>query len=317
MANTEWKEKMIRQLEMRLDERKQDRRRFDDRLLTDALINCVLHNSEWHIPVGIDEEMDNWYDPAVTYDEETGETRIQDGEYEAVMTGNAEDRFFRRQVLRMQDGSLVLAAYTSFRKNRLGEPGYAQITAAVPCRKILRDFLADDGVTELVLNPGTDDLFTTKEQAEYLLRAAERQVTPRPAAAPWLQRGVSTRMTMTTPLQQEAFANVETVLRSLRDMQFEFLICDLLSREDDGDKGGYRAEYVQAAFGSQEGILRVEICLTWEMERITHRMLLYEEMPEEETVGFFRELLTEGRIPERTREFHVYFEDKREEEEEW
>ena len=53
------------------------------------------------------------------------------------------------------------------------------------------------------------------------------------------------------------------------------------------------------------------------MERITHRMLLYDEMPEEETVGFFRELLTEGRIPERTRGFHVYFEDKREEEEEW
>ena len=97
-------------------------------------------------------------------------------------------------------------------------------------------------------------------------------------------------------------------------MKFEFLICDILRHEQ--STGGYTADYVQAMFGSQEGILRVEICLKWEMNRIKHRMLLYDEMPTEETVNFFRELLLQDRIPERAGDFHVYFEDKTDAEEE-
>ena len=48
------KKKMTQQLEMRLEERKRDAGRFDGRLLTDALVNCVLHDSVWQIPVGME-----------------------------------------------------------------------------------------------------------------------------------------------------------------------------------------------------------------------------------------------------------------------
>ena len=303
-----WKEKMIQQLEMRLDERKNDPNGFEERMLTDALINSILEDCDWEIPVGLEPEMETWDDDEAPGNEETEENRVRFDGYEVVTTGSANEHFFRKQVLRLQDGSVVFAAYTSTAKNRPGEPGGAPMTAVVSCRKALRDLLQDESVEELVLNPGTDDLFIGKQQAEYLLHAAERQITPRPPMDFRLKRGISYRMAVGTPLDQDAFSNVERVLRALRDMKFEFLICEILRHEE--SKGGYVTDYVQAIFGSREGILRVEICLTWEMNGIKHRMLLYDEMPTEETVEFFRELLMQDRIPERTRDFHVYFEDK-------
>lgn len=308
------KKKMTQQLEMRLEERKRDPARFDGRLLTDALVNCVLHDSEWQIPVGMEPEMENWYDDPSLHDGEGGETRVRFGGYEAVLKGGADGHFFRRQALRLQDGSVVQAAYTSGAKNRLGEPGGASVTAAVPCRKVLRDLLKDESVNEMVLNPGTDDLFLDRERAEFLLHAAERQITPRPPVDFRLERGTSYRMTLGVPVRPEAFANVETVMRSLRDMRFEFLICDIMRHEE--YRGGYSADYAQTMFGSREGVLRVEICLTWEMNAVKHRMLLYDEMPADEAVEFFRELLTEDAVPERTRDFHVYYEEKTGEDEE-
>ena len=247
-------------------------------------------------------------------DAESVETRIRFDGYEAAVEGPARERFFRRQVLRLQDGSAVPAAYVSEEKNRPGEPGGAPLTAAVPCRTVLRDFLENESARELVLDPGTDDLFLTRERAEFLLHAAERQVTPRPPVDFRMKRGVSCRMTLAAPLEPEAFANVETVLRSLRDMRFEFLVAEIARHEKSA--GGYLAEFAQAMYGSGEGLLRVETALTWEMNRVKHRMLLYGEMRIDEAVEYFRELLMRDRIPERTRDFRVYFEDRTEAEEE-
>ena len=209
---------------------------------------------------------------------------------------------------------MVYVAYTNSRKNREGEPGYAPLTAVVACQKILQDLLQDEGVDGLVLNPGTDDVFLDKADAGFLLRAAERQVTPRPMVNFRLKRGISYRVALNIPVEQESFANVENILRSLRDMKFEFLVCDVLRQKE--SSGGYTADFVQAIYGSQDGKLRVEISLKWETNRVTHRMLLYDEMLTEEAVAFFREVLLDDRIPERTRDFHMFFEEKAREGEE-
>ena len=314
MANSEWKEKMIRQLEMRMNERKQERRSFDDSRLADALINCVVYDCEWQTPVGLEDEMELWCDCADLEPDENGETRVEFDGYEAVMSGLTEAKLFRRQVLRLEDGSTVMVAYTSSGKNEQNMPAFAPVTAGTSCRKLLRELAEHDTIGELVLNPGTDDLFVTREQAEYLLHAAERQISPRPAVDFRLQCGVSTRMTMRPPIQKEAFANVETVLRSLRDMKYEFLTCILRRQEE--YKGGYRADFVQAMYGSGNGRCRVEVSIVWEINRLTHRVLLYDELTTDETVAYFRELLTLGNIPERTKEFHVFYEEKTEEAEE-